>query len=144
MRALMLIALGLSGCAAEAGGVPEQEWRYAVAHADCAPWDGAATTIELSDSPSGQPMTAPYLHISVYRGISDNAGRAVLDGMQSGSLSATMCTAEGACVSVDSGWVDLAPKESTLAGQYSLHLSDGRTISGKFTAPIISMRVLCG
>lgn len=144
MRALMLIALGLGGCAAEAGGAPEQEWRYAVAHADCAPWDGAATTIELSQSPSGQPMTGPYLHISVYRGISDNAGRSVLDGMQSGSLSATLCTAEGACVSAVSGWVDLAPKESTLSGQYNLKLSDGRTISSRFIAPVTSMRVLCG
>lgn len=144
MRTMMLIALGLSGCAAEAGGAPEREWRYAVAHADCAPWDGAATTIELSDTPSGQPMTMPYLHISVYRGISDHSGRAVLDGMQSGSLSATMCPAEGACVSGDSGWVDLAPKESTLEGRYRLHLSDGRTITGRFAAPIVSLRVLCG
>lgn len=144
MRALMLIALGLGGCASETGGVPEQEWPYAVAHADCAPWDGAATTIELSNSPNGAPRVGPWLHLSVYRGIGDNAGRAILDGMQTGSLSATLCVTESDCVSAQSGWVDLAPQGDSLAGQYNLHLSDGRTIAGKFLAPVTSMRVLCG
>lgn len=144
MRTTLLIALGLCGCTAEAGGLPEQEWRYAQAHADCAPWDGAATSIELSDTPIGEPRSVPYLHILVYRGMADNKGRSELKGMESGSLSATWCTAEDACVSADAGWVDLDPKDESLEGKYNLHLPDGRTISGKFTAPIVAMRVLCG
>lgn len=143
-RTLLLITLGLGGCSAEAEGLPEQSWRFAQAHADCAPWDGAATTIELSDSPIGQQMTAPWLHISVYRGIGSNAGRSEIKGMESGGMSATWCTTADDCTSADQGWADLTPNAGTLDGQYQLHFPDGRAVSGKFTAQVVALRIMCG
>ena len=144
MRAIVVLALGLGGCAAEVGGTPGQEWRYAQAHADCAPWDGAATTITLGDSPIGEAQAGPYLVISVYRSLSEVGGTTRVDGQQSQVMSARLCPADGPCVPADDGSVDLTPGDSSIRGRYSLRLTDGRMLTGSFAARIVALRVLCG
>jgi len=144
MRATLALALGLGGCAAGAAGAPGREWPYAEAHADCAPWDGAATTITLSETPIGETQTGPYLVISVYRSLSEVGGITRADGAQANSMSARLCPGDGPCVLADEGSVDLTPGDATLRGRYTLRLTDGRALTGSFTAPIKALRILCG
>lgn len=144
MRPLLLLVLGLGGCAAEAGGTPGQEWRYAEAHADCAPWDGAATTITLSDTPIGPEPSGPYLVISVYRSPEEVGGTTRIDGQLEHGMSARLCPADGDCVPAQDGAVTLTTTDSGVDGRYTLRLSDGRRLTGSFGARMIALRVLCG
>jgi hypothetical protein len=144
MRTLLAITLGLGGCAAGAAGTPGKEWPYAEAHADCAPWDGAATAIVLSETPIGGALTAPYLAISVYRSLSDVGGTTRVEGEHAHSMSARMCPGDGPCIPADGGSVELTPANGTIRGRYTLRLTDGRMLTGSFAAPVKALRVLCG
>jgi hypothetical protein len=144
MRAVLVLAIGLGGCAAGAGGAPGQEWGYAEAHADCAPWDGAATTITLSDAPVGENPTGPYLVISVYRALREAGGTTRIDSQQGQGMSAQLCPADGSCILADEGSVDLTPADSSIRGRYTFRLTDGRRVTGSFTARVVAFRVLCG
>jgi len=144
IRSLLLVVLGLGGCSAQAGDVPGQEWRYAETHADCAPWDGAATTITLSDAPIGSTPTDFYLVLSVYRSPSDVDGTTRIDGRQAEGMSARLCPAVGDCVPAQEGSVTLTTTDSGIGGRYALRLSDGRRLTGSFRARMVAFRVLCG
>jgi hypothetical protein len=144
MRAMLALALGLGGCAAGAGGTPGREWPFAEAHADCAPWDGAATTILLSETPISDSLNGPYLSISVYRSVTEVGGRTRVDAEHSNTMAARLCPGDGPCVPADDGWVDLTGGDSTITGRYQLQLTDGRGLAGHFSAQIRNRRVLCG
>jgi hypothetical protein len=144
MRTMLALALGLGGCAAGAGGTPEREWPFADAHADCAPWDGAATTILLSEAPVSDSLSGPYLSLSVYRSMSEVGGRTRVDGEQANGMAARLCPGDGPCVPADDGWVDLTAGDSSIIGRYQLRLTDGRSLAGHFSARIRNRRVLCG
>ena len=63
--------LGLGGCAAGAQDPPsvQQHWNPAVLLADCAPWDGAATSIVLSDAKQTPELNRrPLLRLSIVGG----------------------------------------------------------------------------
>jgi translocator protein len=119
-----------------------------VAAADCAPWDGAATSIYLSDSPAGAqlPPEAPYLQLVIYRGGGDLAGRRVTLGHQEdGSGIAVHCRAGGACSTADDGTVEFGPPDASgaLTGAYHLVFADG-PVSGVFHAVWSPRTALCG
>jgi hypothetical protein len=140
----MLLVLCLGGCAAGAEGTPGREWPHAIAHADCAPWDGPATTIILSESPPDDSLTGPYLSITVYRSPTQAGGRTRVDDDQLQGMSARFCPGDGPCIPADAGWVDLTPGSGVLRGRYSLRLPDGRTLRGSLTAPVERGQMLCG
>ena len=144
MRNLLLLALGLGGCAAGADGTPARVWTYADAQPDCAPWDGAATTIQLSDSPIGDSLSRPYVRLSIYRSLSGIDGQTRMDGSKPGSMWAEFCAQDGACTPADEGWVDLTTESGKVRGAYQLQLSDGRSESGSFVAVIRDRQNLCG
>lgn len=144
MRMLLALVLGLGGCAAGADGAPGVEWPYAEARADCAPWDGPATTIILSESPIGDSLPGAYLEISVYRSLTRVAGRTSIEGEPASTMSARMCQGNTPCIAADAGWVDLTEADSTLVGRYRLRLIDGRTLTGAISAPIRNRQTLCG
>ena len=144
MRGILILALGLGGCAAGAEGTPEREWPHASARADCAPWDGPATTIILSESPIDDSPTGPYLSISVYRSPRQAGGRTRVEAEQTEGMSARFCAGDSPCVPADDGWVDLTPGDSVISGRHSLRLTDGRILTGRFTARVDYRQVLCG
>jgi len=144
MRTILALALGLGGCAAGAGGIPEREWPFAEAHADCAPWDGAATTILLSEAPLSDSLSGPYLSISVYRSVTAVGGRTRVEGAHDNSMAARLCPGDGPCTPADDGWVDLTAGDSGIIGRYQLRFTDGASLTGSFSARIRNQRVLCG
>jgi hypothetical protein len=144
MRNFLWLALGLGGCAAGADGPSARTWAYAEAQPDCAPWDGAATTIQLSDAPIGDSLSRPWVRLSIYRSVSGIDGRTRLEGSKPGSMWVESCPEDGACLSADEGWVDLRTEQGSLRGTYHLRLSDGRSESGSFVAVIRERQILCG
>ena len=144
----MLLAaclLGLGGCAAGAGDDPGRTWRYAEARPDCAPWDGAATSVLLSDSALAPEARPPYLRITAYVPLPTGEVRADMETSGTGGLAAGWCERVDSCVWADRGWVRLSPRNGTIEGRYQLHLSDGQTLTGSFNAPVkTEPPVLCG
>jgi hypothetical protein len=144
IRAMLILALGLGGCAAGAGGPAETQWPYAVARPDCAPWDGPATAMLLSESPIADPPVAPYLSFSVYRSVTRMEHRSRVQGKQADGMAATFCPRDGACLPADDGWIDLSLADSIVVGRYSLRVPDGRELAGRFAAPMQNRPILCG
>lgn len=118
-----------------------------VALADCAPWDGAATSLFLSDrGVDGLPPLPPYLQVIVYTGGDQLPGTTVRLGEdRAGSGLAVRCESSAACATADAGTVEFAPvtDDSTLTGAYRLAFPDG-TISRAFRARWIRRVALCG
>ncbi len=143
--AIVACLVGLGGCAAETAEDPGRSWRYAEARADCAPWDGAATTVLLSDSALTGEARMPYLRLSAWVPLPQGEVRAEVEAANAGGLAASLCEAGVDCDHADRGWVRLVPVNGEIQGHYQLHLAGGRTIVGSFTAPVRTDRqVLCG
>lgn len=142
---LFVCLLSLGACAAEAGEEPGKTWKYGQARADCAPWDGAATSVLLSDSVIGEEVPRPYLRIAAYVPLPQQEVRADIETSGSGGMSASFCETGDSCVSADHGWVRLTPRDGKLEGHYEVHLTDGRTLTGSFAAEVATEpRMLCG
>lgn len=149
MRRLSLVFL-LLACAGEPAGEAQTEsWPYAVARPDCAPWDGAATSVYLTSSPldSGPAAPMPSLRLSVYRGLDAVRGQRWPVG-ESGpdGAAAVFCASEAACVSAASGWIQFesGPTAGPLRGRYEVLFPDGTRRAGMFRAPVQDVVMMCG
>lgn len=161
-RALpMLVAAVLATACSGPGALPEppDEYPHATAMADCAPWDGTATSVFLSaepadpEAPIGSEVPPPHLWISVYDGADALAGeRFEID--QDRSAGAALCTDEGPCRPATGGWIrfrDGSTRE-ILTGEFEVEIgsagvpSDGsvRSLAGGFRASWHERRILCG
>jgi len=147
MRQLALLLTLLACDGGPAGEGPNETWPYAVARADCAPWDGAATSVYLTATPSDSaPISAPLLRLSVYHEMGGVRGRRWELG-ETGPDGAVVvyCDAQEACVSATSGWIEFAPGGAgPLTGQYDVSFPDGSRRAGRFAAPVQDILVLCG
>ena len=96
----LLLPAGLVCCAADGATSTAQmppPFTTAWAENDCAPWDGAATTIYLATSePDSTPLDAPYLRLTAYQG-RPPAGTVVTWPGEQDEGGAFLCPAEGAC-----------------------------------------------
>lgn len=148
MRWIMLTG-ALVACATGGEHAPPaaEEWNHAVAMADCAPWDGPATTVYLTQVPYSDSLPPPSLRLAVYHGVDEVAGArwdVGLDNDQDGVP--TLCPEAGACVPAQRGWVEFEAREAggPLVGRYDLMFDDGRRRTGRFTAPVLERLALCG
>lgn len=118
-----------------------------IAVADCAPWDGAATSLFLAEAGvEGLPPSPPYLQIIVYQDGSTLPGGTIRLGEdQAGSGTAVRCDSRTACATADGGTIEFAAAadDSTLSGAYRLSFPDG-TESGAFRARWTRKVALCG
>jgi tryptophan-rich sensory protein len=119
-----------------------------VAAADCAPWDGSATSLYLSDGPGADslPASAPFLHIALYDTPERLSGRLITLGRsEAGSGIAVWCQTESACAQATSGTVefDRFTPGAELTGSYLLDFPDGR-VTAAFHAGWYPRRALCG
>ena len=119
-----------------------------VAAADCAPWDGSATSLYLSDGPGADslPVSAPFLHIALYDTPERLSGRLITLGRsEAGSGIAVWCQSESACAQATSGTVefDRFTPGAELTGSYLLVFPDAR-VTAVFRARWYSRRALCG
>ena len=119
-----------------------------VAAADCAPWDGAATSVYLSDGPGAGalPPPAPYLHIALYDTPERLAGKTVTLGRsEEGSGIAVWCLYDTSCSPASSGTVEIGPRSSGdgITGSYLISFPD-RSIRAEFRVTWQPRQVLCG
>lgn len=155
--AVTVVAVLATACAGP-GALPEplDAYPHATAMADCAPWDGTATSIFLSAEPAdasapiGSEVPRPYVWISVYEGADALPGeRFEID--QERSAGASLCEDEGPCLPATGGWIrfrDASPA-GLLTGEFEVEVgpSDAggaRTLTGGFRAVWHERRVLCG
>jgi hypothetical protein len=146
MRPLALIIL-LGGCSTSGGSAPGPEWARAWAAADCAPWDGAATSIIMTDAAEDSAMPYPQLRISVYHDLQSVGGaRWQVGELRPDGGAGVYCSADDACTAATGGWVDVdaATAGGALRGRYQLTMPDGRRFSGSFVAPVRQTTMLCG
>ncbi len=142
---LVLALLACDGGPAEAG--PTESWPYAVARPDCAPWDGAATSVYLTATPldsGASPM--PILRLSVYHDLGSVRGaRWTLGDSGPDGAAAVLCTSEQACQSAASGWIEFeSGAAGPLSGRYDVVFPDGVRRAGQFRAPVQEITALCG
>lgn len=146
MRALALI-IGIGGCAASAGSTPDTEWKRAWAAADCAPWDGAATSVFMTDAPEDSVAAYPLLRISVYHDMGSVIGaRWSIGEPGPDGAAGVLCPPGANCASATGGWVEFetSTADGTLRGRYELTMPDGHRLAGAFVAPVQHTRVMCG
>ncbi len=140
-----LVAIG--ACSASAGSAPDPGWKRAWASADCAPWDGAAASVYMSDAPEDSVSAYPMLRISVYHHIASVAGaRWAIGGSGPDGAAGVLCAPGSNCTSATGGWVEFerATPDGALHGRCQLTMPDGRRLHGSFVAPVRRTAVLCG
>lgn len=145
--ALVLALLACDGGPAEVA--PTESWPYAVARPDCAPWDGAATSVYLTTAPlDSDPVSPmPSLRLSVYRDLQGVRGaRWTLGDSGPDGAAAVFCSGEDACLAATSGWIrfDAGPAAGPLTGAYEVVFPDGVRRAGRFRAPVQEIAALCG
>jgi hypothetical protein len=127
-------------------------FRYAYAHADCAPWDGAAWRIVIQNDPvlpaqAARPVEKyPRYQISLWQSPVPINRWIQIDsaGADTGHLS--WCPAEGKCESLTGRVRITRLSEKRIEGELRQRLKDktGRELVFPFTAPVHPQRVLCG
>jgi hypothetical protein len=125
----------------------EKSFSHSSIRGSCAPWDGPAIEIVLTQTPAAckQP-SGPYLEIGVWRGLPIHAGQTVIFSPTSDTGFATRCTKVGDCNRAESGTIVFERYQdgSGAAGRYELHFKSGDTLKGTFDAKWCHGRVLCG
>lgn len=129
--------------------------RPAYAHASCAPWDGGAVRIVLSEETDtmrvlrGPPR--PGLELAAYTGLPDALGREFRINAEGRSGEgdtggAVRCDELGECVSATGGVIRLErmAADSTLVGSYAVTFPDSGLLQGRFAARWLADRPLCG
>ncbi len=144
---LALCLIALAGCATPQDTTPASRWSQAHASADCAPWDGAATSVILTGTAADSTAPYPMLRLTVYHDLSTvSAARWVVGRSESDAAAPVYCPAAGACLSATAGWVVFAPRapDGALVGRYDVTFTDGRRLHGSFRAPVQTTRTICG
>ena len=151
-RPAIALILVLAACA-PGRGIPIDP-RPAFAHASCAPWDGGAVRIVLSQETDtlrvlrGPP--AAGLELGAYTGIANAVGhefRVDAEGRSGdGRTGGAVRCERGECVSANSGVIRLEARraDSILIGSYAVGFPDGTRQQGRFAARWLAARPLCG
>jgi hypothetical protein len=148
MRWMMLCA-ALSACATGGDEPPPvvEEWNHAVAMADCAPWDGPATTVYLTQVPYQAELARPFLRLTIHHGVSEMPGHRWEVGTDHDREGLPwLCPDSGECATARTGWIAFEGREAEdpLRGSYDLTFEDGRRVVGRFVAPVLERPALCG
>lgn len=123
------------------------EWAHAVAMADCAPWDGAATSIYLTQVPYDDHLARPFFRLTIYHGLGELPGQRWEVGTDHDRDGVPwLCPASGECATARTGWIGFEARtgEGPLRGSYDLTFEDGHRTVGRFVAPILERIALCG
>jgi hypothetical protein len=114
----------------------------------CAPWDGPAVALFLTDQPAVATYpSAPYAAIMVYRSISAVVGHHFDVSPESQNLGqAQICPAVGECQPANGASVSFRElrADSTVEVEYRLDLAPNRVMTGKGRARFYPTAALCG
>jgi hypothetical protein len=119
---------------------------YATVAQTCAPWDGPALAVVLSNTPGCAPLKAPYIQISLWRDLPPKAGQTFSFDIRSSNGQASRCIKPNECEAATSGSVvfDIVDEGKRAKGRYELHFKDGGIEGGSFEAEWCPNRALCG
>jgi hypothetical protein len=148
---LLLVLFGITpvACASQAGlpSEPPQGLGSAWFHDDCAPWDGAATTLLLGPKVATAPFQPgfPHLQVSLFSNLSRfRAGETLIfelgnQGFVQYCLNADTCT-KATAVTLQFSKVE----QNLMEGRLEVRFKDRAPIRGSFRATRIPFRALCG
>ncbi len=120
---------------------------YGTIRGSCAPWDGPAIGITLTNEPAQCKTTSePFISIGIWRGLPVQTGQVVKFAPGSDAGFASRCKKEGNCERAQSGTItfDRYEQGSGASGRYELHFKDDETLSGTFDVKWCQERVVCG
>ena len=133
---------GDSGLLGSLGG-----YSYSYAVADCAPWDGAATTIYLTANPvDSTDLPYPHLRVSIYHEVAALPGNSFEWPREARAGGAVRCASPTNCEPATSGRITFGSREAdgSLRGTAELAFPGGTSLQGSFRASWREQRVLCG
>jgi hypothetical protein len=144
---LILLGIPLAACATQTDLPPEppQGLGSAWFHDDCAPWDGAATTLLLGPKVAPAPFQPgfPHLQVSLFSSLSrfrrlsfDVPGN---QGFAQYCLNADTCN-KATAVTLQFSKIE----ENLMEGRLEVQFKDRAPIRGSFRATRIPFRALCG
>jgi hypothetical protein len=114
----------------------------------CAPWDGPAVTLTLSDhDPAGASPDSPAILVTLYRASGDLSGRAFTVTDQTDRVgSASLCATNTDCTTLPSATVDFArfTAREAPSGVLTARLPDGHILRARFVARRSTESALCG
>jgi hypothetical protein len=121
-------------------------FRYATVGQTCAPWDGPALAIVLSNTAGCAPLTFPHIQISLWRDLPPKAGQTFSFDIRNSNGQASRCLKPNECEAATSGSVvfDIVDEGKEAKGRYELHFKDGGIEGGSFEAEWCENRALCG
>jgi hypothetical protein len=120
---------------------------YGTIQSSCAPWDGPAIGITLTNEPAQCKRTSePFISIGIWRGLPVQSGQVVKFAPGSDAGFASRCKKEGNCERAQSGTItfDRYEEGSGASGHYELHFKGDETLSGTFAVKWCQERVICG
>jgi hypothetical protein len=114
----------------------------------CAPWDGPAVALFLTDQPAVATYpTPPYSAITVYKGVSEVMGRHFTVSPDSQNVGyANACPAVGDCQPARSASVTFhqLDADSTVEVEYRIDFALNRIVSGRVRARLHPAAGFCG
>ena len=120
---------------------------YATLVQTCAPWDGPAVALFLTDQPAVGYPPPPYHAIMVYRGVSEVLGHRFDVGTETQNLgSAQVCLVNTECRQAGSAAITFGGMgaDSTVQVTYRLDLGPDGSLKGKALARLHPAPALCG
>ena len=114
---------------------PPNEYSYAFATPDCAPWDGPAVVLYLLDSKSDTvPPTARHVRVAIWKGQSDLAHHTFRWPASPQPGAAARCSSAESCEDVTDGQIafgGVAP-DSSVAGEVDFRFANGDRVRKAF------------
>ena len=146
----------LAGSLLACGGPSEQQeipadtgFAEAFYHDDCAPWDGFALTLLLTQEGVEDVFDLPYPHLRVtsYQ-YPPSAPGAIIgwEGEDHTAGTAVFCVADSQCEVATAVWARLAEVDvlDELMGEIRVEFADAGVIGGPFRARKLLFQALCG
>lgn len=146
---LIFLALPLAACALQADlpSEPPDGLGAAWFHADCAPWDGAATTLLLGPTASEIPHRPgfPHLQVSLFSNLLQVKAGGTLRFEPGNAGFAQYCRTPDSCVKATAVTVKFSKVERDfLEGRLEVLFKDRGPLRGSFRAARIPFAALCG
>jgi hypothetical protein len=119
---------------------------YATVVQTCAPWDGPALAVLLSNTAGCAPLKPPYIQISLWRDLPPKTGKTFSFDIRNSNGQASRCLKPNECEAATSGSVvfDIVDEGKRATGSYELHFKDDSIERGSFEALWCESRALCG
>lgn len=137
------------GCGSGSVDIEGPEFARSFAFPDCAPWDGAAVSVYLTDSSYNSisaGVGAPFLHLAIWRGAAQLSGTTISWPNRESVGTASWCVTNADCESAPSGRIRVSSfvGDSIVSGDYDVRFAENKVMRGSFRARWVDRRMLCG